>query len=208
MKVYGYIRVSSDKQDLFKQKHLLLEFAQSNQMMINEFIEVEISSRKDKTKRKIDFLIKEMKKGDILIVAELSRLGRNMLETLNIINELNENGITIKFIRQPELSTDSSHTKLLFAIYSYFAEAEREYISMRTKQGLMAAKSKGMILGRPKGSGNKKGRGLDPFKEQIQKYVKINLSVNAISKIINDQILQPYSYNTFRSYIKTIKNYE
>lgn len=204
MKTYGYIRVSTDTQDLSKQKHLLLEHAQRNQMMINEFIEVEISSRKDKTDRKIDFLIQEMQKGDLLLVAELSRLGRNMLETLNIINELNENGITIKFIRQPELSTDSSHTKLLFAIYSYFAEAEREYISMRTKQGLAAAKSSGTVLGRPKGSANKKGRGLDPFKEQINEYLKIGLSVNAISKIINNQLENPYSYNTYRNFIRSL----
>lgn len=167
MKTYGYIRVSTDTQDLSKQKHLLLEHAQRNQMMINEFIEVEISSRKDKTDRKIDFLIQEMQKGDLLLVAELSRLGRNMLETLNIINELNENGITIKFIRQPELSTDSSHTKLLFAIYSYFAEAEREYISMRTKQGLAAAKSSGTVLGRPKGSANKKAGDLTLLRNRL-----------------------------------------
>jgi DNA invertase Pin-like site-specific DNA recombinase len=204
MKIYGYIRVSTDSQDLYKQKHLLYEHAQSNKILINEFIEVEMSSRKNKTQRKIDLLIQKMEKGDLLLVAELSRLGRNMLETLNIINELNENGITIKFIRQPELSTDSSHTKLLFAVYSYFAEAERDYISMRTKQGLLAAKSQGKILGRPQGSGNKKGRGLDPFKEQIKEYIKIGLSVNAISKIINNQLENSYSYNTYRNFIKTI----
>jgi DNA invertase Pin-like site-specific DNA recombinase len=143
MNVIGYIRVSTDKQDLEKQNHLLLEYAQRHQLLINEFINVEVSSRKNTKERRIDELLAKLQKGDTLIVAELSRLGRNMLETLNIINELGENGVSIIFVRQPELSTTGPHTKLLLAIYSYFAEAEREYISLRTKQGLAAARAKG-----------------------------------------------------------------
>ena len=65
MKIIGYIRVSTDKQDLQKQKHLILEYAQKQQFLVNGFVEVEISSRKDKVERKIDFLIKELEKGDV-----------------------------------------------------------------------------------------------------------------------------------------------
>jgi len=202
MKVIGYIRVSTDKQDLLKQKHLILEFAQKNQILVNDFIEVEISSRKDKVERRIDFLIESLEKGDILLVAELSRLGRNMLETLNIINELSEKGIMIKFIRQPELSTDGSHTKLLLAIYSYFAESEREFISLRTRQGLNAAKASGKRLGRPAGSGNKKGRVLDPYKDQIFELLRMGLPISSVAKIINNQSEQKFSYNNFKKYIK------
>ena len=145
MAVIGYTRVSTDKQDLEKQKHLLLEYAQAHQMMIDEFIGAEVSSTQGTKERRVDELLTKLKRGDSLLVAELSRLGRNMLQTLNIINELSENGVSINliFVRQPELSTTGSHTKLLMAIYSYFAETEREYISMRTKQGLAAAKAKG-----------------------------------------------------------------
>ncbi len=202
MKVIGYIRVSTDKQDLLKQKHLILEFAQKNQLLVNDFIEIEISSRKDKTERKIDFLIEKLQKGDILLVAELSRLGRNMLETLNIINELAEKGIVIKFIRQPELSTDGSHTKLLLAIYSYFAESEREFISLRTKQGLNAAKASGKRLGRPAGRRNKKGRVLDPYKDQIFELLHMGLPISSIAKIINNQSGNKNNYNTYKKYIK------
>ena len=88
MKVIGYIRVSTDKQDLDKQRHLLLEYAQQKQWVIQEFIDAEVSANRDTKERKIDELRLKLQKGDILIVAELSRLGRNMLETLNIINEL------------------------------------------------------------------------------------------------------------------------
>lgn len=202
MKIIGYIRVSTDKQDLLKQKHLILEFALKHQYLVNDFVEVEISSRKDKTERKIDFLIKELEKGDVLLVAELSRLGRNMLETLNIINELSEKGIIIKFIRQPELSTDGSHTKLLLAIYSYFAESEREFISLRTKQGLRAAKASGKKLGRPVGIRNKNGRILDPYKNQIIELVSLGLPIASIAKIINNQLQKKVSYNTYKIYIK------
>jgi DNA invertase Pin-like site-specific DNA recombinase len=86
-----------------------------------------------------------------LLVAELSRLGRNMLETLNLIEQLSQQGVKLVFVRQPELSTVGEHSKLLLAIYSYFAEAERSFISIRIKQGLAAVKAKGIKLGRPKG---------------------------------------------------------
>jgi len=201
VKVIGYIRVSTDQQDLQKQRHLLLQYSQNNQMLIREFIESEASSRKDQKIRKIEELLEKLNSGDTLLVAELSRLGRNMLETLNIINTLSEKGIKIIFVRQPELSTIGPHTKLLLAIYSYFAESEREYISIRTKQGLAAVKATGQLLGRPKGSKNKKSRILDPFKDQIKHYLEIKLSVNAIMKIINNQLEVPITYNSFKYFI-------
>jgi DNA invertase Pin-like site-specific DNA recombinase len=200
-KVIGYIRVSTDKQDLEKQNHLLLDYAQKHQMVINEFIRVEISSRKNAKERRIEELMTKLAAGDTLIVAELSRLGRNMLETLNIINQLSETGVKIIFVRQPELSTTGSHAKLLLAIYSYFAEAEREYISLRTKQGLAAAKAQGKQLGRPKGSKNKE-RVLDPHKNQIKQYLKLDLNLAAIRKIINPQLDRPITYNSYKYYVQ------
>jgi DNA invertase Pin-like site-specific DNA recombinase len=203
LSVLGYVRISTDQQDLQKQRHLLLEYAHKHKIIINDFIEAEISSRKDQKGRKIEELLNRLTKKDILIVAELSRLGRNMLETLNIINKLSENGVQIVFVRQPELSTKGPHTKLLLAIYSYFAEAEREYISIRTKQGLAAAKAKGVKLGRPKGSKNKKSRRLDPYKDQIKEFLSIKLTLSAIRKIINKQLDSPLTYNSFKFYISS-----
>ena len=132
-KVIAYSRISTSIQDLNVQKQVLLEYAQRKRMIIDEFIESETSSRLTPKERKIDELLHKLDSGDILLVAELSRLGRNMLETLNIINELTVKGITLVFVRQPELSTNSPHGKLLMAIYSYFAESEREFISIRTR---------------------------------------------------------------------------
>lgn len=202
MRTIGYIRVSTEDQDLSKQKHLLLEYSQQQHILIDEFIEVEISSRSSPSQRRIDELFAKLRAGDRVIVAELSRLGRNMLETLNIINELNQKGIVIAFIRQPELSTTGSHSKLLLAIYSYFAETEREFISIRTKQGLAAAKASGRRLGRPRGSRNRKQRVLDPFKTMIEHYLNQRVPIASIAKIINPQLDKPLSYNSYKYYIQ------
>ncbi|MEM7374981.1 MAG: hypothetical protein AAF587_40685 [Bacteroidota bacterium] len=86
-------------------------------------------------------------------------------------------------------------------IYSYFAESERAYISMRTKQGLAALKAKGVKLGRPKGSKNKKGRVLDPHRQAIKKYLELEVSISDIAKIINDQLKSPITYNAFKYFI-------
>jgi DNA invertase Pin-like site-specific DNA recombinase len=87
------------------------------------------------------------------------------------------------------------------AIYSYFAEVEREYISIRTKQGLAAAKAKGKILGRPKGSRNKE-RILDPYRDQILDYLQMGLNLAAIRKIINNQLENPISYNSYNYFVQ------
>ena len=105
MTVIGYTRVSTDRQDLEKHKHLLMEYAQTHQIRIQKFICAEVSSSGDTAERKIAELLSKLRKGNTLLVAELSRLGRNMLQRLNIINELSEKQVSIAFIRQPELST-------------------------------------------------------------------------------------------------------
>ena len=179
----GYVRVSTDKQDNDKQKYLILEYAQANNFMIDKFIEVEMSSRKSEKHRRILELKETLHDTDTLVVAELSRLGRNMMETMNLIQELSSNGVKLVFIRQPELSTfNTAHSKLLLAIYSYFAESEREFISMRTKQGLAAAKASGRKLGRPKGQKVKSK--FDEHAETIKTLLLKDVSMTSIHKII------------------------
>lgn len=204
-KVIGYIRVSSDKQDLEKQQHLLWQYAQTHQLLIHEFVRVEISSQKNLRERRIEELLSKLETGDTLLVAELSRLGRNMLETLNMVNELIQREIQLIFVRQPELSTDGPHGQLLFAIYGHFAQTEREYISIRTKQGLAAARAQGKVLGRPKGSKNKE-RVLDPHKDQIREYLEMGLNLAAIMKLVNPKLEEPVTYNTFRYFVKHEKD--
>jgi len=205
--VIGYIRVSTEKQSILNQKHKLLEYAQMNKLIINEFIELEISSKKTQKDRLLDDIFNKLKNDDILICTELSRLGRNMLEILNLIEKFNSLGIKIIFTNQPELSTNKNEalSSLLLAIYGYFAQTEREIISERTKQGLAAARASGKILGRPKGVKNKY-RVLDQYKDEIKKYLEMDLMQTNILKIINSQREKKISLSSLRYFIATTKD--
>ena len=198
--ILGYIRVSTDTQDLENQRNAILRFAQSQKLMIDDFIEVTISSRKSKAERKID-VVERLGPEDRLIVTELSRLGRNMIETLNLVTRLNERMTKIDFVMQPELSTTAPHGKLMLAIYSYFAEAERDFISARTKAGLEAARAKGKQIGRPKGRRNKNPK-LLPYRDDIKRYLGKGLDLGTIRKVINAEHGVSFSYNTYKYFIE------
>lgn len=181
----AYIRVSTSKQDTDNQKHRLLEYAQSKKLVIDEFLEVEISSRKEARLRKIDELISKLNTDDNLYITELSRLGRNMLEVLNIINSLREKGVNIFFINQPELSTSDNEALdgLKFAIYGFLAQSERDFISQRTKQGLANARAKGKKLGHKKEFLKSK---YDAYEDEIYKFRnEYNISFNKICDILD-----------------------
>lgn len=181
----AYIRVSTSKQDTDNQKHRLLEHAQSKKLVIDEFLEVEISSRKTARLRKIDELIAKLNTGDNLYITELSRLGRNMLEVLNIINSLREKGVNILFINQPELSTSDNEALdgLKFAIYGFLAQSERDFISQRTKQGLANAKAKGKKLGHRKEFLKSK---YDAYEDQICRFRnEFNISFQKICEMLD-----------------------
>jgi DNA invertase Pin-like site-specific DNA recombinase len=90
---------------------------------------------------------------------------------------------------------------LLAAIYSYFAEAERDFISMRTKQGMASARAQGKHVGRPKGSRDKH-RALDPYREQIRYYLQLQLPLRRIHSNINPQLEKPLSYSAYRYFVR------
>ncbi len=149
----AYIRVSTNKQDTQTQRLQIQEHCKIHNITIDKFIEIEQSSKKSQEVRKIGELKAILNAGDLLIVVELSRLGRSMLEVMNLVLELSNNGVQMIFLRQPELSTfNNACAKLLLAIYAYIDETEREFISQRTKAGLENAMANGKKLGRPKGS--------------------------------------------------------
>ena len=205
--ILGYIRISSDKQFMDNQRYALLEWSQRNKVVIDEFIEIEASTRKNQSERKLDQVLEKLSDGDELVTTELSRLGRNMLDVLNLLNELEEKNISVTFVLQPELSTGNRNpqSKLIRAIYSYFAEAEKDFISERTKQGLAAARAKGKKLGRPQGSKAKEKK-LDPHKDTILEYLNMGLNISSIHKILKKSIEGDVSYNTVKTYVASDKN--
>ena len=144
--VIAYIRVSTNKQDMETQKIQINKYARKENLSINEFIKVQESAARSPKQRKINELRDKLKKDDILIVYELSRLGRSMFETINFVLEMSERGIQFIFLKQPELSSfKNAHSKLLLTFYAYIAEVEKDFISQRTKAGLEKAREKGML---------------------------------------------------------------
>ena len=180
-KIIAYLRISTQEQDLNNQKLELHEYAHKNNFKIDEFIEIEISSRKNPSERKINLLMEKLQKGDLLIVSELSRLDRSVGQVIQIIDALIKNNV--RFIAVKEgIKVDGKQniqTKTMITLFGLFAEIERDLISERTKQGLNAAKAQGKILGRPKGSGKSK---LDPFKLEIEALLKNGSSKTFVAK--------------------------
>ena len=156
MKTIAYIRVSTDKQSVDMQKAEIERYAVANKIIIDDFIMLEMSSRKSTAERGIVKLIDSFKAGDTLICSELSRLGRSTQEVLKTIDALNKKGVKTVLIKQNLVinagnKTDMT-TKIMVTLFSLFAELERDLISIRTKEALAGRKKAGVILGRRKGS--------------------------------------------------------
>ena len=153
MKVISYLRVSTDKQDLENQRLEIENYTEKNGLTVDRWIQVEMSSRKDFDKRKIDELLSTLKKGDTLIVSELSRISRSIREIHNILHTLMEKKINLHIIKQNIIvKSDGSNdisTKILITVLSMVSEMERELISQRTKNGLERVKREGKKLGNP-----------------------------------------------------------
>ncbi len=150
-RVVSYLRVSTDKQDLENQKLEIENYTKKLSIKVDEWIEVEMSSRKSFDKRKIDNLLSKLKKEDVLIVSELSRLSRSIREIHNILHILMEKKINLHVIKQNIVTNGEQDmtTKILVTVLSMVAEMERDLISQRTKNGLALVKQKGKKLGNP-----------------------------------------------------------
>ena len=154
--IYSYIRVSSDQQNCANQKYEVECYATKNNITINEYIEETVSSRKPLKDRKLGKLLNKLSKGDIVISTEISRLGRNMLEVMGILQTCLEKDCEIITIKENyHLGADIQSKVLAFA-FSLAAEIERQLISQRTKECLKRLKNEGKHLGRPYGFTYKK----------------------------------------------------
>jgi DNA invertase Pin-like site-specific DNA recombinase len=152
MKIYGYIRVSTDKQTTENQRFEITEFAKRQNIVVDEWIEETISSTKELKKRKLGRLIHKVKEGDMIVASELSRLGRNLLQVMGILNQLMDTGALVHTIKDNfRLSADIQSKAVAFA-FGLSAEVERNLISQRTKEALAARRAAGVILGRPFGA--------------------------------------------------------
>lgn len=178
--IYGYIRVSTDKQTTENQLFEIEKFANKNNIIIDFWIKETISATKKLEKRKLGYLLKRLKKGDILISTELSRLGRNLLQVMAILSYCMNIGCQVWTIKDNyRLGVDIQSKVLAFA-FSLSAEIERTLISSRTKEALARVKKDGKKLGRPFGSTGKNK--LDDKRDKVKKMKEEGLSMKNIAQ--------------------------
>jgi len=185
MKTMAYLRVSTGSQELSNQRLAILNYAHNHRLQIDKFLEIQVSSRKSLKERGVNGLFAGMNAGDLMLVSELSRLGRSVGQIIQIVDELVKNKIRFIAIKE-NLHLDGKQdiqSKMMVTMFSLFAEIERDLISERTREGLITARAKGRILGRPKGS-----RGpsrLDGKETEIQMLLGKKVSKASISKIMD-----------------------
>jgi DNA invertase Pin-like site-specific DNA recombinase len=189
-KTYAYLRVSTFEQNNEKNKSDILKFANDRDFGKVHFVEEKVSGIKSWKERKIKNIIDELGEGDRLIVPELSRLGRSMLEILEIMAVAKEKGIAIYDVKNGWSLNGSIESKVMAMVFSIAAEIERNLISKRTIEGLKAARAKGKLLGRPKGVGKSK---LDVHKDEIIALMKTGSTQVYIAKKYKTS--QPNLYN-------------
>jgi DNA invertase Pin-like site-specific DNA recombinase len=183
--IYGYIRVSTIDQNLESQKNLISRYLMEKKLSIDEWIELEMSSRKSARQRKIEELIQKLEGGDMIIASELSRLGRSIKEVLSTVEKIVEQKKSRLILVKQNLDVDPNNkkdvtNKILITIFSMMAELERDFISERTKEGLRARKERGIKLGKPKGV--IQASMYDKDREKIFHLYELGVPVNTIIK--------------------------
>lgn len=193
--IYGYIRVSTDKQTVENQRYEINNFCQRQEVVVNKWIEETISGSKNLEDRKLGNLLRRMKKDDILICSELSRLGRNLLMIMGILNECMNRDVQVWTIKDNyRLGSDISSKVLAFA-FGLSAEIERNLISQRTKEALARKRAEGVILGRPKGRKSSKTK-LTGQEKKIKELLDKKVSYSAIGRILGVHRLTVSSFAT------------
>ena len=194
--VYGYIRVSTDKQTVENQRFEILNYAASKGIFIDSWIEETISGTKSPSKRRLGLLLDKVQEGDIIICSELSRLGRSLLMIMSILNRLMEKKCIVYTIKDNYVLGDDIQSKVLAFAFGLSAEIERNLISQRTTEALKKRKADGIILGRPRGIANKVK--LTDNLELVQELLALKIPKAKIARIFNVSI--PTLYNFIQRY--------
>lgn len=182
--IYGYIRVSSDKQTVENQRFEINNFCERERIKIDGWIEETISGTKAYDKRQLGKLLKRVQKDDLIICAELSRLGRNLFMIMEILNICMTKECRVWTIKDNYRLGDDIQSKVLAFAFGLSAEIERNLISQRTKEALARKKAEGVVLGRPVGRKTDKCKyKLYPKKILISELLKEGLSQRKIAQI-------------------------
>lgn len=183
--IYGYIRVSSDKQTVENQRFEINNFCKKENLRIDGWIEETISGTKNYNKRELGRLLEKIQKDDLIICAELSRLGRNLFMIMEILNVCMTKECKVWTIKDNYRLGEDIQSKVLAFAFGLSAEIERNLISQRTKEALARKKVEGVILGRPKGARtcDEKCK-LYPKRNLVDGLLKEQISKRQIAKIV------------------------
>ncbi|MCR4719724.1 MAG: master DNA invertase Mpi family serine-type recombinase [Firmicutes bacterium] len=184
--IYGYIRVSSDKQTVENQRFEIKAFCEANKIAIGGWIEETISGTKSYSKRELGNLLSKISKDDMIICTELSRLGRNLFMIMEILNICMSKECKVWTIKDNYRLGDDIQSKVLAFAFGLSAEIERNLISQRTKEALARIKSEGKHIGRIQGCRNKKlNNNCVNNHEYITQLYNSGVSIPCIAKEIN-----------------------
>ncbi len=193
--VYGYIRVSTDKQTVENQRFEIEQFSCKNKIVIDRWIEETISGTIAPEKRNLGKLLRHIQKDDVIICSELSRLGRSMFMIMSILNRLMEMNVKVYTVKEGYKLGQDLQSKVLAFAFSISAEIERNLIAERTTEALKRRKAEGKTLGRPKGRKNKAYK-LSSKKDEILKFMEDGCTKSFLIEYY--QISSATLYNFFR----------
>lgn len=184
--IYGYLRVSSDEQDVNSQRQGVDELAASKNWYIDEYITDEgVSGGKDPNKRNLGPLLKKLKKDDIIIASEISRLGRDLYMVMDILHFCMKTGCKIYTVKDNFTLGDDIQSKVLAFAFGLAAEIERQMIKQRTREGLKMRMKMGVLLGRPIGSANSiEVQKYGEWKERLAQMIEWQMQPRQIAAVI------------------------
>lgn len=193
--IYGYIRVSTDRQTVENQRFEIKRFCSDNNLQVDKWISETTSGAKEVNKRRLGKLLKGVKKDDIIICSEISRLGRSLFMIMSILNHCMEIGAKVWTVKDNYRLGDDITSKVLAFAFGISAEIERKLISQRTKEALARKKAEGVRLGRPSGPGK---RILDGKEKQLKAMLSVGVTKVQIAKVYGIHVSTVHEFLTVR----------
>lgn len=188
--IVAYLRVSTGHQVLDNQRNEIENYVLSKNLVVDRYVMEVVSGKTKGRDRKLGKLIKDLDTGDTLIVTEISRLSRTLMDIMSIVGELIQKGVHLYSVKDGYSFDDTINSKVLLFAFGLVAEIERNLISMRTKEALALRRSQGVKLGRKEGSLRKLNI-LEDNREKVQAAISNGSTIASICRKYK------VSYSTF-----------
>ncbi len=179
---FAYLRVSRDTQDVANQKYGILDYCNGKGISPVTLVEDTESRKKPWRERGIGQILQDASEGDVILAAEISRLGGSPLQVLEILEEAARKKASVHIVKSQIVMDGSLQSAIIATVLGLAAQIEREFISVRTKEALARRKAEGVKLGRPRGEAPRLK--LDSQREMILDYLGKNVSRRSIARIL------------------------